>query len=261
MNKERIFEINSDVAFEDIAIPLLLYLETSRNYNVRVKAESDGFSFDCKTKGFLKSLLAMSVKFKLELKRKENKLLICFDKFNWLYKTIYLIIGLIFCCTHDFAGLGIFLTVTSILGFWLYLWHKLLIYLYIKKCIKKKSEVLTENMLSSFSSYLKVIELYKTDQECEEKLLSLKKCKANKAIEKIGEVAEETVIEPESNRLLKQKIKKPINKEKIKKIIQFIIGVILILGIATIYFKHKQETATHASEPQNVEKSNVNDCK
>lgn len=261
MNKERIFEINNDVAFEDIAIPLLLYLETSRNYNVRVKTESDGFSFDCKTKGFLKSLLAMSEKFKLELKHKENKLLICFDKFNWLYKTIYLIIGLIFCCTHDFAGLGIFLTVTSILGFWLYLWHKLLIYLYIKKCIKKKNEVLTENMLNSFSSYLKLIELYKTEQTCEAKLLSLKKCEANKPVDKTGELIAETVIEIKNNKPLKQKIKNPINKEKIKKSIQVIIGVILIAAVATIYFKCKQETATHSAELQNLENSNVNESK
>lgn len=261
MSKVKILKINDDIATEDIAIPVLLYLETSKNYSVKVKKTDNEFYLDCRSKGFLKNIIAMSVKFELQLKRNNDKLLICFDKFNWIYKTIYLIIGVIFCFIHDFVGLGIFLTVTSILGFWLYLWHKLLIYLYIGKCIKKKSEVLTENMLSSFSSYLKVIELYKTDQECEEKLLSLKKCKANKAIEKIGEVAEETVIEPESNRLLKQKIKKPINKEKIKKIIQFIIGVILILGIATIYFKYKQEAATHASESQNIEKSNVNDCK
>ncbi|MBE6363905.1 MAG: hypothetical protein E7054_09680 [Lentisphaerae bacterium] len=261
MSKVKILKVSDDITTKDIAIPVLLYLETSKNYSVKIKETDNNFSLDCQSKGFLKNVIAMSVKFELQLKRNDDKLLICFDKFNWIYKTIYLIIGVIFCFIHDFSRLGIFLTVTSILGFWLYLWHKLLIYLYIKKCIKKKSEVLTENMLSSFSSYLKVIELYKTEQECEEKLLSLKKCKANKAIEKIGEVAEETVIEPESNRLLKQKIKKPINKEKIKKIIQFIIGVILILGIATIYFKYKQKTATHASEPQNIEKSNVNDCK
>ena len=261
MSKVKILKVSDDITTEDIAIPVLLYLETSKNYSVKVKKTDNEFYLDCRSKGFLKNVIAMSVKFKLELKRNDDKLLICFDKFNWIYKTIYLIIGVIFCCTHDFSGLGIFLTVTSILGFWLYLWHKLLIYLYIKKCIKKKSEVLTENMLSSFSSYLKVIELYKTDQECEEKLLSLKKCKANKAIEKIGEVAEETVIEPESNRLLKQKIKKPINKEKIKKIIQFIIGVILILGIATIYFKYKQETAACSPQSQNVENSNVDDSK
>ena len=261
MSKVKILKVSDDITTKDIAIPVLLYLETSKNYSVKVKKTDNEFYLDCRSKGFLKNVIAMSVKFKLELKRNDDKLLICFDKFNWIYKTIYLIIGVIFCCTHDFSGLGIFLTVTSILGFWLYLWHKLLIYLYIKKCIKKKSEVLTENMLSSFSSYLKVIELYKTDQECEEKLLSLKKCKANKAIEKIGEVAEETVIEPESNRLLKQKIKKPINKEKIKKIIQFIIGVILILGIATIYFKYKQETAACSSQSQNVENSNVDDSK
>ena len=261
MSKVKILKVSDDITTKDIAIPVLLYLETSKNYSVKVKKTDNEFYLDCRSKGFLKNVIAMSVKFKLELKRNDDKLLICFDKFNWIYKTIYLIIGVIFCCTHDFSGLGIFLTVTSILGFWLYLWHKLLIYLYIKKCIKKKSEVLTENMLNNFASYLKVIELYKTAQECEEKLLSLKKCKVNKAVEKIDKVTEETVIETESNRLLKPKIKKPVNKEKIKKIIQFIIGFILILVVATICFKYKQETATHASEPQNVEKSNVNDCK
>ena len=257
MSKAKILKINDDIATEDIAIPVLLYLETSKNYSVKVKKTDNEFYLACQSKGFLKNIIAMSVKFELQLKRKNDKLSICFDGFNWIYKTIYLFIGLVFCFIHNLVGLGTFLIITSMFGFVVYLWHKLLIHFYIKKCIKKKCEILTENMFNNFASYLKVIELYKTAQECEEKLLSLKKCKVNKAVEKIDKVTEETVIETESNRLLKPKIKKPVNKEKINKIIQFIIGFILILVVATICFKYKQETAAYSSQSQNVENSNV----
>ena len=37
MSKVKILKINDDIATEDIAIPVLLYLETSKNYSVKVK--------------------------------------------------------------------------------------------------------------------------------------------------------------------------------------------------------------------------------
>ena len=260
MGKVKTLKISDDIAIEDIVIPVLLYLETSKNYSVKVKETDNEFYLDCQSKGFLKTIIAMSIKFKLELKRNDDKLSIFFDKFNWIYKTICLIIGLIFCCTYAFSLLGAFLIITSTLGFGLYLWHKLLIYFYIKKCIKKKGEVLTENMLNGFSSYLKVLELYRTEQACEEKLLSLRKCKANKAAEQTGDVAKENVIETEDNKLLTQRIKKPVNREKIRKIVQFTIGLILILGVATIYFKYKQETESSSKLPA-IKHTNINDNK
>lgn len=175
MSKIKTIKLQEDIDIRNIVIPLVLYLETKKNYIVQIQETDNGYSLKCKSKGWWKSLIGASVKFCMLLEKKEGNIFVSYNKFNFIYKTIILILGFCFCFDQDVFTFGAFLIVTSLYGFWLYLWHKLLISFYIKKCIKKKGDILTVKMFYSFASFLKIIEMYETVQDCEDDLLLRKK--------------------------------------------------------------------------------------
>ena len=272
MKKTKILKLKDDIDIRDITVPLILHFENKKNYTVQVNQKNNNFSLQCKSRGLLKTVIALSVKFNIDLEKKENNLQISFYKTNWIYKIICLIIGAICFFIDEIFVLGAFLLITSLSGLLLLLWNKLAVCFYIKKCIKKQSAILTADMFNSFSSYLKVIDVYGSLSEFEQNFLAQnKKNNINNSqlpavSEKSGLSAGDTngVKQPEVGNTVKiQNIFSRINffrKVDIKKIIQIVVALLFMTAVGMALLKFKQESAggSVTSEQQFVENEKNN---
>ena len=244
MGKPKVLKLSSDLDVRDVVALWILYLESKKNYFVKVTEINNGFSLCCKTRGLLKVIIALSFKCNISLVQDGDRIRVLFSKYNWIYKTVVFVLGIICCCDYRTEYLGSFLIIVSLWGLFLLWWNKIIIYYCLKKCIKKKNNILNKNIISCFASYLKTIELYNSLPECEQKLQPVRQTHIGEEAPEI--VDKHTVVVPANASWQTKKSRKIFNKNiisrgAIKKILQLLIAAMLIMALWRIYSEFRQE--------------------